>query len=107
MTALARVCRAEELTEAGMDASARHSAPMPLAAFLDSRPAVAEVNKARQTLGLSLTDLSDRSRIDRATLGKIENGKGNPTLQTIGRYAAALPKRATIVSGGSRGRRAG
>jgi DNA-binding XRE family transcriptional regulator len=89
--------RAEDLSEAGMDASGKYSAPMPLGAFLDSLFAVAELKQARETLGLSLTDVSERSGIDRATLCKIENGKGNPTIQTIGRYAAALGKRATIV----------
>ena len=73
------------------------SAPMPLGTFLDSLHAAAGLKEVREALGLSLTDVSERSGIDRATLCKIENGKGNPTIQTIGRYAAALGKRATIV----------
>jgi len=93
----AREFQAEDLTEAGMDASGKYSAPVPLGTFLDSLHAAAELKKARETLGLSLTDVSERSGIDRATLCKIENGKGNPTLQTIARYAAALGRRATIV----------
>jgi DNA-binding XRE family transcriptional regulator len=97
MREAARTFQDEKLTEAEMDASGQYSAPMPLGAFLDSLFAVAELKKTRETLGLSLTDVSERSGIDRATLCKIENGKGNPTIQTIGRYAAALGKRVTIV----------
>jgi DNA-binding XRE family transcriptional regulator len=97
MRQVAQTFQDEKLTEAEMDASGKYSAPMPLGAFLDSLFAVAELKKTRETLGLSLTDVSERSGIDRATLCKIENGKGNPTIQTIGRYAAALGKRVTIV----------
>jgi DNA-binding XRE family transcriptional regulator len=93
----ARKFQAEKLTEAEIDASGKYSAPMPLGAFLDPLFAVAELKKTREMLGLSLTDVSERSGIDRATLCKIENGKGNPTIQTIGRYTTALGKRATIV----------
>ena len=97
MREAARTFRDEGSTRAEMETSGRDSAPMPLGAFLDALFAVAELKKAREAMGLSLTDVSERSGIDRATLCKIENGKGNPTIQTIGRYAAALGKRATIV----------
>jgi DNA-binding XRE family transcriptional regulator len=78
-------------------ASGKYSEAMPWGVLLDSLFAVAELKKTREAMGLSLTDVSERSGIDRATLCKIENGKGNPTIQTIGRYAAALGKRVTIV----------
>ena len=45
----------------------------------------------RERQGLSLTDVMERSRIDRATVNKLENGKvPNPTYSTMKAYAKAL-----------------
>jgi ribosome-binding protein aMBF1 (putative translation factor) len=52
---------------------------------------LAALRRRRESLGLSLTDVMERSRIDRATLNKLENGKvPNPTYTTMKRYARAL-----------------
>jgi len=52
----------------------------------------------RERQGLSLSDITERSGIDKATLSKLETGKmANPTFQTIRTYAAALGKRARWV----------
>ncbi len=52
---------------------------------------LAALRRRREALGLSLTDVMERSRIDRATLNKLENGKvPNPTYTTMKRYARAL-----------------
>jgi DNA-binding Xre family transcriptional regulator len=56
--------------------------------------ALAELRRERERQGLSLTDLSERTGIDRATISKLETGKvPNPTLETLTRYARALGKR--------------
>jgi ribosome-binding protein aMBF1 (putative translation factor) len=48
----------------------------------------------RERQGLSLTDMSERTGIDRATISKLETGKvANPTLATLRTYANALGKR--------------
>jgi DNA-binding Xre family transcriptional regulator len=48
----------------------------------------------RERLGLNLTDVSERSGIDRATLSKLETGKvPNPTVSTLRAVAHALNKR--------------
>lgn len=56
--------------------------------------ALASLRLERQRQGLSLTDLSERTGIDRATISKLETGKvANPTLATLRTYANALGKR--------------
>jgi DNA-binding phage protein len=44
----------------------------------------------RQAMGISLSELSERSGIDRARLSRLENEQGNPTIQTLTRIADAL-----------------
>jgi len=55
------------------------------------------LEKARQSLGLSLTEIARRSGIDLASLSRLEAGKNpNPTFETLSRYAAALGLRLKI-----------
>jgi len=52
------------------------------------------LRKERQRLGPSITDVADRSGLDRAVVNRLENGKqANPTVGTQMRYAASLGKR--------------
>lgn len=56
--------------------------------------ALAALRAERQRQGLSLSDVSERSGIDRATLSKLETGKvPNPTVGTLRALARALNKR--------------
>ena len=56
--------------------------------------ALATLRLERERQGLSLTDLAERTGIDRATISKLETGKiANPTVVTLRTYAAALGKR--------------
>lgn len=51
------------------------------------------LRSAREAQGLSLTDIQERTGIDRSTLCKLENGqRENFTLETISRYAQAVGK---------------
>jgi DNA-binding Xre family transcriptional regulator len=60
--------------------------------------ALAELKRVRAERGLSLTDLADRSGIDRAAISRLESGKNpNPTFETVARYAAAVGVRVRIV----------
>jgi DNA-binding Xre family transcriptional regulator len=70
-------------------------------AIRDSRRrAIARLSQALQLLrdererqGLSLSDLQERTGIDRGALSRLENAKDpNPTVATLQRYAAALGK---------------
>jgi ribosome-binding protein aMBF1 (putative translation factor) len=58
------------------------------------RAALAGLRAERERQGLSLTQLQERTRIDRATISKLERGEiPNPTVGTLRTYAAALGKR--------------
>ena len=55
------------------------------------RRAVAALKRAREARGLSLSDVAQRSGIDRAALSRLEHEHNlNPKLETLGRYAGAL-----------------
>jgi ribosome-binding protein aMBF1 (putative translation factor) len=56
--------------------------------------AVAGLRRERERQGLSLTDMAERTGIDRATISKLETGKiGNPTIGTLRTCAKALGRR--------------
>lgn len=48
------------------------------------------LRRARAELGLSLSELSRRSRIGKATLSHLEAGTGNPTIETVFSLSRAL-----------------
>ena len=52
--------------------------------------AMANLRLARERKGLSLGDVAERTGIDRTALSKMERGRGNPTLSTLGRVTAAI-----------------
>jgi DNA-binding phage protein len=52
----------------------------------------------RERLGLSLTEVAERTGIERPNLSRLENeAEANPTVATLTRYADALGKRLLIV----------
>ena len=62
--------------------------------YLALRHFLAGLKAERQRRGLSLDDVAARSGIDRMAISRLENGRNaNPTVGTLGRYAAALGKR--------------
>ena len=55
------------------------------------------LRQRREEAGLSLTDVAERSGIDKASLSRLENGwYPNPTLNTLARYARAIGKRLVL-----------
>jgi transcriptional regulator with XRE-family HTH domain len=50
----------------------------------------ANLRRARTELGLSLSELSRRSKIGKATLSQLEAGAGNPTIETVFSLSRAL-----------------
>jgi ribosome-binding protein aMBF1 (putative translation factor) len=55
------------------------------------------LRRERERLGLSLADVAERAKIDKAALSRLENGQQlNPTLNTLARYAHALGKSLTF-----------
>jgi len=56
-----------------------------------------QLKAAREAKGLSLSDLTDLTGMDRSALSKLETGqRGNPTVETLVRYAEAVGKRLVV-----------
>jgi transcriptional regulator with XRE-family HTH domain len=62
------------------------------------RQVIAALRLERERQGLSLADLNERTGIDLAALSRLENNKeGNPTINTLDRYAAAVGKQMIVL----------
>lgn len=67
--------------------------PVSLGAYVNLRLLVSKLRQLREEAGLSLTDISERSGMDKAMLSRLENGHvSNPGIATITRYLDALHK---------------
>ncbi len=57
-----------------------------------------QLKAARETKGLSLADVTERTGMDRSALSKLETGqRPNPTIETLFRYADAVGKRLVVT----------
>jgi DNA-binding XRE family transcriptional regulator len=64
---------------------------VPQAQYIELRALTVRFREIRERMGLSLTDLSERSGLTRAAISRLENGWNlNPTLETLYRYTEAL-----------------
>lgn len=62
------------------------------------RQVLAALRAERERQGLSLSDINERTGIDRAALSRLENNEdANPTLTTLERYAEALGKQVVVL----------
>lgn len=58
---------------------------------------LAELKAAREAKGLSLSDLTELTGMDRSALSKLESGqRPNPTVETLVRYAEAVGKHVMV-----------
>jgi len=72
--------------------------PADLGDYFDLRALVGELRKAREAQGLSLADVQQATGIDRAALCRIETGEnGNPTVNTLLRYARAIGRKINVA----------
>ena len=56
-----------------------------------------QLRVAREEKGLSLSDLTEITGMDRSALSKLETGRRpNPTVETLVRYADAVGKRLVV-----------
>ncbi len=56
-----------------------------------------QLKVAREERGLSLSDLTELTGMDRSALSKLETGqRPNPTIETLVRYAEAVGKRLVV-----------
>lgn len=59
---------------------------------------MAVLKAERMKKGLSLSEMKERTGIERSTLSRLENqADANPTIQTLTRYAAAVGKKVLVV----------
>ena len=62
------------------------------------REAVAALKATRESLGLSLADIRERTGIEKGNLSRLENAADpNPTIDTLTRYADAVGKEIVIA----------
>ena len=68
-----------------------------LATFEELEGLLKQLKAAREEKGLSLSDMTRLTGMDRSALSKLETGQRlNPTIETLVRYAEAVGKRLTI-----------
>jgi DNA-binding XRE family transcriptional regulator len=64
---------------------------VPQAQYIELRALAIRLRQIRERMGLSLTDVSERSGLTRAAISRLENSWTlNPTLETLFRYTEAL-----------------
>jgi DNA-binding Xre family transcriptional regulator len=79
-------------------ASGDYEGPFRQANIMALLTALAELKRHRDERGLSITDVSERSGLDRALVSRLENGKVlNPTMATLWRYADAIGAQVTLA----------
>jgi predicted transcriptional regulator len=82
----------EELVERG-DVAHVYS----MGEYWELRKTFSALKALREQKGLSISDMADRTGMDRAMISRLENGQvDNPTLATVNRYATALGKRIVV-----------
>ena len=85
----------EQVTEELPDLIVRHHERV---ASLDQlHELLMQLKAAREAKGLSLSDLTELTGMDRSALSKLETGqRANPTVETLVRYAEAVGKRLVV-----------
>jgi len=85
----------EQVAKEVPDLIARHEERM---STLDQlRELLVQLKAAREAKGLSLSDLTELTGMDRSALSKLETGqRANPTVETLVRYAEAVGKRLVV-----------
>lgn len=69
-------------------------AVMTMGMYFDVQMVLRALKRDRERRGVSISDVAERSGLDRAVVSRLENGKqDNPTVATLMRYAAAIGKR--------------
>ncbi|HKA07506.1 MAG TPA: helix-turn-helix transcriptional regulator [Gemmataceae bacterium] len=83
----------EKPSPAKLVESGEYYPPIPTSLYFELRVLAKRLRDAREAAGLSLAEMAGRTGMDKAFLSRLENGQGNPTVDTLARYAAALGKR--------------
>ena len=83
----------EKPSPAKLVASGEYNPPIPTSSYFEIRILLHSLREAREAADLSLAEVAGRTGMDKAFLSRLETGQGNPTLETLARYAAGLGKR--------------
>jgi DNA-binding XRE family transcriptional regulator len=84
----------ERPTAAQLVAEDGYNEPVPHGEYLELKSAIAALKNAREDAGLTLTQVAEKSGMDKASLSRLETGRQiNPTTATLSRYARAVGKR--------------
>ena len=79
-------------------ASGQYEGPYRQGDVLALLESIARLKGERERRGLTLTEISERSGLDKGMLSRLENGKIlNPTPSTLWRYAAAIGARVSLA----------
>ena len=86
----------EKISKELPDLIDRHNQRM--AALDQLQDLLLQLKAAREAKGLSLSDLTELTGMDRSALSKLETGqRANPTVETLVRYAEAVGKRLVVT----------
>ncbi|MES1213817.1 MAG: helix-turn-helix transcriptional regulator [Singulisphaera sp.] len=89
--------QAERPTLSDLVASGECAPPVPQGGYLALMRLFACIKQIREQQQLSLSEVAQKTGIDKAQLSRLENGQvDNPTYQTLERLAVALGKRLEI-----------
>jgi ribosome-binding protein aMBF1 (putative translation factor) len=83
----------EKPTRRELEASGEYGPGMPTVTYFAILGFLKQMRELREAAGLSLADMANRTGMDKAFVSRLETGQGNPTVDTLARYAAALGKR--------------
>lgn len=83
-----REALAEEYRATGTIESAGD--PIAVEALLELRRFVSRLREYRESTGITLAEVAERSGIDAPALSRLETGRTNPTFATLSRYVQAL-----------------
>ena len=80
-------------TRARLEASGEYGRGLPTVTYFALMGLMKRMRELREAAGLSLAAVAERAGMDKAFVSRLETGQGNPTIDTLARYAAAIGKR--------------
>jgi transcriptional regulator with XRE-family HTH domain len=67
--------------------------------YFELRACIAELNKARESAGLTLNQIAEKTGLAAETLCRLESGAvTNPTWKILGLFAAAVDRKLSITA---------
>jgi ribosome-binding protein aMBF1 (putative translation factor) len=87
----------EKPTSEQLAASGEFNPPIRQSEYWELMQAAAALKQAREAAGMTLRELAEKMSMDVGALSRLENGvNGNPTIETLFRYANSLGKQIVV-----------